>query len=251
MPNAPTTSIVSDGCPDDIEFTESGQVARVDQPSSDTNILGLISWQGDNGCERFRFDFETTEGAPATTPPSVAVEFLASGQILRIHFGLDTTVLSDQLVETTLVDRLFVVRALDGGMYVDLHLASPAQARAFVSNSPAALTVELQMGIEPFAGNAAVSERTVLVEPMAGTETGTLIEVTGYSRAFEATVLVIATQADDVVAETSTQAADWSETWGEFRTTIDTPVGPITLFAGEVGPIDGALEGVTIGLTAR
>ena len=248
---APTTSIAGDGCPEQIDFSEGGQVARVDQPSSDTNILGLISWQEINGCERFRFDFETTEGAPATTPPSMAVEFLASGQILRIHLGLETTVLSDQLVETGLVDRLFVVKALDGGMYVDLHLASPSQARAFVSNSPAALTVELQMGIEPFGGEAAVSERTVLVDPLADAETGLLLEVIGYSRAFEGTVVVIATQSAGVVAEASTQAADWTETWGEFQTSVELPAGRTSLFVGEESPNDGALEGMTVDITVR
>lgn len=247
---SPTTSVALDGCPDDAEFVESGQVARVDQPTSDTGILGRISWQADGQCERFAFDFETAEGAPATTPPSVAVEFLPSGRILRIHLGLDTTVLADQLVETSLVDRLYVVRALDGGMFVDLHLRSPAQARASVRNSPAALNVELQMGIQPFSGAATIGSNVVVVEPAPGAETGRTVGVRGYARTFEANVLVIATS-DGATTETTTQAADWAETWGEFRTSIELPVGPSSLFIGEESPEDGSLQGVTVLVTAQ
>lgn len=239
------------GCVDDLDFIESGQVARIDQPSSDANILGLISWHGDAGCERFRLDFETNEGAPATTPPSVLVEFLDSGQILRIHLDLERIVLTDQLVETSLVDRLYVVRAIDGGLFVDLHLAAPSQARATVRNSPAGLTVELQMGIQPFAGEATISDQAVVLEPSPGEETDGTIEVSGYARTFEAAVLVIATSAGQAVAETSTQAADWTETWGEYRTSLEVPPGAISLFVGEESPNDGALAGAIVEITAR
>jgi hypothetical protein len=238
-------------CVEELDFVESGQVARIDQPSSDANILGLISWDGDEGCERFRLDFETNEGAPATTPPSVIVEFLDSGQILRIHLDLERTVLTDQLVETALVDRLYVVRSLDGGLFVDLHLVAPSQARATVRNSPAGLTVELQMGIQPFTGAATISDQAVVLEPSPSGETDRTVEVSGYARTFEATVLVIATSAGEAVAETNTQAADWVETWGEFRTSIDVPPGTISLFVGEEGPSDGALAGAIVEITAR
>ncbi len=247
---APTTSVASNGCPEEVDFVESGQVVRVDQPTSDTSILGLISWQEAGGCERFQLDFETDEGAPATTPPSVAVEFLASGRILRIHLGLDTTVLADQLVETTLVDRLYVVRALDSGMFVDLHLSSPALARAFVDNSPAALNVELQLGIQPFTGAATIAENVVVLEPSPGAETDRIVEVSGYARTFEGTVVVIATSDGESVTST-TQAADWIDTWGEFRTSVELPVGPSSLFVGEEAPANGSLEGVTVVVTAQ
>ncbi|HLF60848.1 MAG TPA: Gmad2 immunoglobulin-like domain-containing protein [Acidimicrobiia bacterium] len=249
-----TTVATTEGparCVEDLEFLESGQVARIDQPTSDASILGLISWDGNGGCERFHLEFDTNEGAPATTPPSVTVEFLDSGQILRINLDLERTVLTDQLVETTLVDRLYVVRALGGGLFVDLHLATPSQARATVRNSPAGLTVELQMGIMPFAGAATTSDQAVVLEPAPGSETDTTVEVRGYTRTFEATVLVIATSGGKAVAEATTQAADWVETWGEFRTSIEVPPGPTSLFVGEESPEDGALAGAIVEITAR
>ena len=239
------------GCVEDLDFVGSGQVARIDQPSSDANILGLISWDTNEGCERFRLEFETNDGAPATTPPSVAVEFLDSGQILRIHLDLERTVLTDQLVETSLVDRLYVVRAIDGGLFVDLHLAAPSEARAAVRNSPAGLTVELHMGAQPFTGEATVSDRAVVLEPVPGADTDAIVEVNGYARTFEANVLVIATTAGQTVAEANTQAADWTETWGEFRTSVEVPAGAISLFVGEESPNDGALTGAVVEITAR
>lgn len=239
------------GCAENTDFIESGQVARIDQPSSDANILGLVSWDGNGGCERFLLEFETNEGAPATTPPSVVVEFLDSGRILRIHLDLERTVLTDQLVETSSVERLYVVRALDGGLFVDLHLATPSQARATVTNSPAGLTVELQMGIQPFTGAATISDRAVVLEPSQGAETDAIVQINGYARTFEATVLVIATSAGQAVAETNTQAADWAETWGEFRTTLEVPPGAVSLFVGEESPNDGALAGAIVEITAR
>jgi hypothetical protein len=252
---SPVTTIVATtepqvGCVDDLDFVESGQVARIDQPSSDASILGLISWDTNGGCERFRLDFETNEGAPATTPPSVAIEFLDSGQILRIHLDLERTVLTDQLVETSLVDRLYVVRALDGGLFVDLHLGAPSEARASVRNSPAGLTLELHMGVQPFTGVATISDRAVVLEPVAGAETGTNVEVNGYARTFEATVLVIATSTGEGARHT-TQAADSAETWGEFRTTVEVPPGAISLFVGEESPSDATLDGATVEITAR
>jgi hypothetical protein len=246
----PTTAIPV-GCIDDPGFVETGQVERIDQPSTDANILGLISWDVTNGCERFRLDFETNEGAPATTPPSMAVEFLDSGQVLRIHLDLERTVLTDQLVETPLVDRLYVVRSLEGGLFVDLHLAEPSQARASVRNSPAGLTVELQMGIQPFTGVATISDQIVVLEPLPGAETDRTVGVTGYARTFEGNVLVIATSAGQPVTETNTQAADWAETWGEFQTTVEVLPGPTSLFVGEESPDDGSLSGAMVEITAR
>ncbi len=239
------------GCPVDAAFVDRGRVTRMDQPTSDTNSLGLISWQVDEGCERFGIDFETTEGAPATTPPTVVVEFLESRQIIRVWTDVDMSVVTDQLVETPLVDRLFVVRALDGGTFVDFHLAAPAQARVEISNSPARLSLELQTGPEQFTTKALVSDRAVVVAPADGAETATRVDVAGYARTFEAKVLVIATAAGEVVAERNVTAADWVETWGEFRTSIQVPIGEASLFVGEESPDDGQLIGVSLSLTVR
>lgn len=206
-----------------------------------------------DGCERFTLRFETPEGAPATTPPAIQIEFLESRQVLRVWSDAEATVVTDQVVETPLVDRLFVVRSLDGGMFIDFHLNHPAQAGAEVSTSPARLTVDLEAGIEPFETRAVVGTNTVVTSPDPGEELvdGAGVEVSGYARVFEANVLVSATIGSQVVAESITTAADWSETWGEFNTTIQLPQGEVTLFVGEESAEDGSPIGSMLSLTVR
>jgi len=251
-----TTAVVATtepvaGCPQDAVFVDRGRVARVDQPTSDTNRIGLISWQVVEGCERFVIDLETNEGAPATTPPTVVVEFLESRQVLRLWIDVDSTVVTDQLVETSIVDRLYVVRALDGAMFVDFHLTGPAQARAVISSSPARLSLEMQAGLDPFLTPAVISDRIVVISPASAAETASTVAVTGYARAFEANVRVIATQSGQVVADAVATAADWQDTWGEFRTTVVLPPGEISMLVGEEGVGEGQIIGPTISLTVR
>lgn len=245
------TSIPGVGCPQTTEFVDEGRVARLDQPESDSVIVGLISWQVEDGCEVFRIDFHTAEGAPATTPPSVVIEYLDTRQVLRVHMAAEQTVIIDQIVETDLVDRLFVVRELDGGMFLDFHLREPVQTRAQVTNSPARVTVMFQPGLLAFEAEALISDSIVLTEPPNGAERATNLEVSGYARTFEANVLIIATSGDEVVAETNTTAADSVDTWGEFTTRIDVPVGETSIFVGEEDAADGSLSGVTVAIRNR
>jgi hypothetical protein len=250
-PTSTTTSASTVGCPEDPAFVDRGRVLRLDQPASDTNRLGRIGWQVDQGCERFGIDFETTEGAPATTPPTVVVDFLPSRQVLRVWTDVESTVITDQLVETGLVNRLYVARALDGGMFVDFHLSAPAQARVAISNSPARMSLELHPGTDPLAAPAVVTDRVVVVGPAVGVETGTVLEVTGYARVFEANLLIIATMGTEVVAQANTTAADGTDTWGEFRAPLTVPVGQISLFVGEEDAGNGQMTGATLDLTVR
>jgi hypothetical protein len=241
------------GCPQDTEFTSTGRIARITQSSSDSRTLGLISVQESDGCERLGFDFETVENAPATTPPTTIAEFLPGEGIVRIHLDIDQTVITDQLVESSLVSRLYVVRALDGGIFVDLHLAAPASAQLTLSNSPASLTLELTPRLDgQLAAAPLVSERAVLTTPLSGmpVDAGP-VDISGYARTFEASVLVVASRGNDVLSRLSTTAADWVDTWGEFEAEIELEPGDVDLFVGEESPQDGSLEGVTLKLEVR
>lgn len=251
LPAATTTPTLA-RCSEDFEFGEGGDIAELDQQSSDSGTIGAISWDAAEGCETFTIAFQTSEGAPATTPPSARVLHLDSFQVLRVQMlGVGATVITDQLVETQLVDRLYVVRSLDGGMFVDFHLAEPAQARVEATASPARLVLTLKQGLVPLSGFSVFADRVVVTSPPAGSTVDAFLTVSGYSRTFEAGVLLIGTVGNDVVVERTTTAADWTETWGEFRSTINLPQGPVSLFVGESSARDGALEGVTLSLTVR
>lgn len=253
VPAATTTTTASPGigCPNETEFVASGQIDRITQPSSDSRTLGLVSRQVVDGCERFGFDFDTAENAPATTPPSVTASFLEGERVIRVSLGINRTVITDQLVETRLVERLFVVRGLDGSVFVDLHLKEKANARISLSNSPARLTIELYPAAGEIGPAPSVSSRMVLIAPHDGTTVGEEVEITGYARTTEANVLVVATRAEEVLVEESTTAADWVETWGEFATTVTLPPGTIDLFVGEASAADGSLQGVTLRVTVE
>ncbi len=245
----PTTQPLVPGCPEGGEFREGGHVGRINQSLSDASKIGAISWKTSKSCETFTISFETSEGAPATTPPTVIVDYFGSAPIIRISLDTVETVITDQLVETALVDRLYVVRSLDNGMFIDLHLAAPTQARVGVETSPAALTIDLQPGIVEYPVGPAISDLAVVVTPLDGETVSRLVDVRGYSRTFEANVLLIATSGGEVVAQENTMSADYLATWGEFRATIELPTGEVSLFVGDQSPKDGTLEGVTFNLT--
>lgn len=249
---APTTTLpLVAGCPDEGEFVEDGTIASFDQDQSDSSVIGQISWTADEACETFTFSFVTSEGAPATTPPTVAAAYVEGVPVIRVAVDADQTIITDQLVETGLIDRLYVVRSLEGGSFIDLHLAAPAQARLHIDGSPATVTLDLQPGIVEYPTAATASDIVVVVTPLdTGVVTPT-IEVTGYARTFESNVMIIATAGDQLVAEMNTTAAGGLETWGEFRARIVLPPGEVSLFVGDENAEDGGLEGVTISLTVR
>lgn len=249
-PTATTIPLVA-GCPDEGEFVEDGFIAAIDQTQSDSRVIGQISWNADAACETFTFSFVTSEGAPATTPPTLTVSYVEGSPVIRVAFDSDGTVVTDQLVETALIDRLFVVRALDGAMFVDLHLAGPTQARIRTEGSPARVTLDLQPGIVEYPIAPAYSDLAVVVTPLDGELVGGTLSLSGYTRAFESNVLIIATAGDQVVAESITTAASGLVTWGEFQTDIFLPPGEVSLFVGDENAEDGSLEGVTINLTVR
>src|SRR5690606_3292578 len=64
-------------------------------------------------------------------------------------------------------------------------------------------------------------EQVVLTEPRRGEQVSSPLTVEGYARTFEGRVTVLLEDSSGrVVARKSTQANDWSSTWGYFRTTL-------------------------------
>ena len=250
-PSSTSTSLPAPGCPDSADFVEQGRILRSDQAETDSAIVGLISWSESPACERFEISFETAQGAPATTPPDVRVQFISTLQVIRVHLGSSGAIISDQIVETVMVDRLFVVQKLDGNTFVDFHLRQPARARARVSGSPARVILDLQPGTGVFDGSAAIAGDVVMTGPADGASTATNIEVSGYAISSSGQVMVIATADGRVVAESTIAVGGSTDEWSEYRTRLSLPVGVTTIFAGEPNPVDGGLKGVTVGIEVR
>lgn len=255
----PVTTVVSPAstlppvvdCPGTGDFEEGTGIAELDSVDSDASDLGGISWNQTDQCETFTFEFETAEGAPATTVPGIDVSHLPSFQVIRISMDIDASAITDQLVETGLVDRLYAVRGLNGGMFVDLHLRSPAAARISVGSSPAVLLVDLRPGLIEFTGQSVIHDRVVVVSPGTSSAIGVNTTFSGYSRASDGDVSLIVTSGNEVVSHTTAISAGDGETWGEFDVDLTLPQGDMSVFLGEENPDDSSLEGVTLDVTVR
>lgn len=233
------------GCAADDAFSEGGVIADFPQEGSDSAAIGGITWSKGEFCETFTIYFITAEGAPATTPPETSAFYLADLPVIRVEVEAQETVITDQLVETALVDRLYVVNAITGGMFVDIHLAAPAQAQLLVSESPAALTLSLQNGIVGYRRRPAVDDVIVLIEPVDGSTGQGPQTVKGYARTSNATVEAIATTQGEVVGQRQTTTAPSTNTWGQFLTRLELPPGSYSLFIGEELE-EGGFEGLTV-----
>lgn len=243
-----TTEATAGNCGDGETMVETGQVLDIGQPSSDAESIGLITWEAESGCERFTIEAVTAEGAPATTPPSVTVELHRDLGILRVSLGLERTAVTDQLVETALVDRYFVARDRDQSLFVDLHLAAPALARASVGSGPGVVVVELEPGGVDFSGTPALGDLVVLTSPLPGPSALPVL-IEGYGRPFEATVVYWFEQDSTILLQDITDSTDYSETWGSFSTTADPGVsGEVQLFVGQLSAKDGSEQGVRVDL---
>ena len=148
-------------------FGEEGEIDSHTPAGSDSALLAAIDWQVWEGCERFLFSMASTEGAPTLVPPQALLIVLREQGVLRVLHGpeVETSAVSYQLVDSPLVDRLYVLKSPGGGLYVDLHLSQPVAARMIPSSGPATLTIDLRPGGEPFSGSPVVTPRAVLLLP--------------------------------------------------------------------------------------
>ena len=245
-----TTQPLIAGCPADEQFFESGLVDESDNTGSDSATIGLISWDADEACETFEIEFESAEGAPATTPPSVSARFLDDIGVLRVSTSASDTVITDQVVETLLVERLYVVRAIDGGTFIDFHLAGPAQARIELDNSPARLTLELQPGIIEYGSAPLITDQLVLISPVEGSGVPLDLGVSGYTRGLESDLFLIATQGNEVIDEVLATTASATAVWGAFSGSLELIEGEHRLFVGTEDAESGGFDGVSIDLQA-
>lgn len=217
-------------------FAGNGNVGGVTRDDTDAALLQEIRWQAFPGCERFSVAFATAEGAPAVTPPGVAGVLMRDQGVLRLAFGPQVTVstIADQTVGTDLVRSAYVVRALDGSLFVDLQLAVPVEARAGSASSPARAVVELRPGGEPYPSTPATTSDLVLLAPTRGAVRYPF-SVSGYARTGDTSITGTITGADGTSATKSSSVADQRYTWGAFILLFpDGPTGLVTLRVGNV-----------------
>jgi len=162
----------------------------------------------------------------------------------------NATAVSDGWFGDGLLKSFHVVRAPEGGMFVDVLARRGFRYRVLELTGPARLVVDFRSaGARPKEPSPAAGGETVLVEPRAGARVADPLTVSGYSRNFEASNTIVLKNAEgDTLVRETVLANDWSSTWGYFEATLDLPPLPEkgTLSVGTESARDGSFEGVEI-----
>jgi hypothetical protein len=239
-------------------FLESGVLTTQSQDGGDaTQVASLIAAPmspaaGNPAGERFLIGFARADGFPASTLSRVRVEFLRDLRVIRVYLPPDvvSTAITENRFTGDYTSAAYVVRSLhDAQLYVDLHLRSPAVARATVQTAPALVVVELRGGGPMMPPAPLEGANVVVLTPPREGRVSYPLEITGYGRTFEANVVAQLKREGRLLGSARANAADYASAWGEFRMRIDDgPKGTMQLFVGEFSAEDGAPRGVTTDL---
>lgn len=216
-------------------FTEDGGAGVVSGTEGDATAIGQVSWLDYGPCERFIISYRTSAGAPAVDPPTVATLLVRQSAVLRLNIGSSITAsaFKEQVVDSELIDRVFVVETPAGGLFVDIHLANEAVARVTNQSSPARTVVDFRVGGSPLESRPLRAGDTVVVEPLTG-DVRYPFSVSGYALGDQQELLATLVSGDTSI-EASASIADRYDTWGAFTVLFtDGPAGPITVQVGEV-----------------
>jgi len=188
------------------------------------------------GFERVVLDLGAGE-EPAGVVPRWTLDSPEGDRLLRVNLSFaNATGISDGGFGDGLLKSFHVVRAPEGGMFVDVLARRCFRYRVLELTEPARLVVDFRpAGGSPKEPFPAVGGETVLLEPRPGAEISDPLTVSGYSRNFE-------------TSNTIVLANDWSSTWGYFEATLNLPPLPNkgTLKVGTESARDGSFEGVEI-----
>ncbi len=207
-------------CPTGDPMVNDGRLLLVERPGADGRRIGEIAWTEESGCHTVTIHFETEDGAPATTPPTLSVRLLRTAGVLRVETEATSSVVVDQLVESGVVGAVFVPRTAEGTRFVDLTLTEAVVARASSLFSPARLQIEIQPGGSLDMGSPLLTGDVVVVEPGSAAEAGPVLDISGYTFG-SLTAVELSVLAGTEVVETLTldlEAGD--STWVAFATSI-------------------------------
>lgn len=203
-----------------------------------------------DGYERVVVDFGAGS-EPAGKVPEWSLITPRGDGLLRLSLpSVISTAVSDGDLGDGFLEDFHVVRAPDGGLFIDVLSEEAFTYRVMELEDPARLAIDFKSaGVPPEAKPPAEGGNTVLTEPRAGERISDPLTVSGYSRNFEARNEIILRDATgEVVARRSVASNDWSATWGYFEATLDLPdfEGRGTLMVGSRSARDGSFEGVEI-----
>lgn len=243
----PTTVAAAPPCLSGDEPFTSRTTGVVGRPDGDAAAIAGLRWEDFDGCQRVVVSLATADQAPATRSGQVEVSVRSDLGVVRIDFGAEVehTAVADALMDTSLVAGAFVVRDIEGGLFLDLHTETGVEVRAMTPSAPARVVVDLRPVGSEGSGSAATGPLAVLMTPNQPA-TSYPIDVSGYARTPEGAVVIRLTVDGEQVATLGTPATDWLETWGVFAATIqDGPPGEGELMVGDGSELD-TIFGFTI-----
>ncbi len=202
------------------------------------------------GFERVVLDLGAGQ-EPAGAVPRWTLDSPEDEGLLRVNLpSANATAVSDGGFGDGVLKSFHVVRAPEGGMFVDVFARKGFRYRVMELTGPARLVLDFRpAGARPKEPPPAAGGDTVLVEPRAGARVSVPLTVSGYSRNFEASnTIVLKDHKGKTLLRETVIANDWSSTWGYFEATLNLP--PLsekgTLSVGAKSARDGSFEGVEI-----
>lgn len=209
-----------------------------------------VTFEQHEGYERAVILFGSGD-APASRVPAWSLSSPDGEGYARITFpGVDATSTSDGVLGGAILENFYVVRAPEGGLFLDIYATGAFQYRVMEFAEPGRLIMDYRpASVELSFLLPAQAQKTVLFEPRAGEAVTSPLKVSGYSRNAEASNTVALVDASgNVLARNTVLSNDWLDTWGYFETSLEIPAfeGEAILRAGGESPRDGSFEGVEV-----
>ncbi|MCY4437168.1 MAG: Gmad2 immunoglobulin-like domain-containing protein [Chloroflexi bacterium] len=201
--------------------------------------------------DRLVIDFAIDQGS-ANAVPHWLIEKAPGEGVLRIHLP---TVTETAFTDAQVADKLdwfthvYVVRAPDGSLFVDVFIPAEYQVRVQEVRDPLRLVIDVAPGGDDTHILPATAKNTVLITPRPGATLQGTVTVSGYSRNFEANnVIILQDSAGKEIDRAIVTSTDYIEAWGYFSKELEIPAGTGTgtLLVGDFDAQDGKFDGVTI-----
>jgi Immunoglobulin-like domain of bacterial spore germination len=220
---------------------------------ADSVLAMRYSPQG--GWERVVIDLGTGS-EPAASVPEWTLASREGEGLLRLTLpSASATEVSDGRFEDRMLESFHVVRAPEGGMFVDFFAREAFLHRVLELGDPARLVIDFKPTGEGLkVPLPAEGGDTVLVEPRAHARISDPLTVSGYSRKPEAANTITLTDPRGrVLVHRTVLGNDRGHTWGYFEATLDLPsfAGRGTLKVGTENARGGSFEGVEIPVRER
>jgi len=220
----------------------------------DADTVLAVRYEVNEDYERAVIDLGTGLEPSGPVPEWSLVSQEGNG-LLRVFLpSASATCVSDGEFGDGLIESFYVVRAPEGGMFMDIFAREAFLYRVVELGDPARLVVDFKPKGDLKAPLPAEGGDTVLVEPRPHASISDPLTVSGYYRNSEAAKTITLIDANGkVLVRRIVRTNEWNHSWGYFEATLDLPSlsGHGTLKVGTEDARDGSFEGVEIAVRTR